>query len=101
MKAFLTMSNPVKEQQGQHVLNACLAWTLVAALFALRRVNRGFVQYNLVIEQSAPADAMTPGTVYRFYVEANDASDKLSAIFGNDESPLVISTLLMGFSTRR
>ena len=46
-------------------------------------------QYDLTIEQSAPAAA--PGMTYRFYVEANDASDKISAVFGNDESPLVIS----------
>ncbi|MAO87512.1 MAG: hypothetical protein CL822_00855, partial [Crocinitomicaceae bacterium] len=50
----------------------------------------GLSQYDLTIEQSAPAAA--PGTVYRFYVEANDPSDKISAVFGNDESPLVIST---------
>ncbi|HCC64079.1 MAG TPA: hypothetical protein DEP62_02600, partial [Flavobacteriales bacterium] len=46
-------------------------------------------QYDLTIEQSTPAAA--PGMTYRFYVEANDASDKISAVFGNDESPLVIS----------
>ena len=47
-------------------------------------------QYDLTIEQSAPAAA--PGTVYRFYVEANDPSDKISAVFGNDQMPLVFST---------
>ena len=31
-----------------------------------------------------------PGTTYRFYVEANDPSDKFSAVFGNDQYPLVI-----------
>ena len=46
--------------------------------------------YKLIVEASAPAAAA--GTVYRFYVEANDATDKISAVFGNDESPLVIST---------
>ena len=49
-----------------------------------------FVQYDPTIEQSAPAAA--PGTVYRFYVEANDPSDRLIEIFGNAEAPLVIST---------
>ena len=48
--------------------------------------------YTLTIEASAPADATTPGTVYRFYVNANDATDKLSAVFGNDQSHLIIST---------
>ena len=46
--------------------------------------------YKLIVEASSPAAAA--GTVYRFYVEANDATDKISAVFGNDESPLVIST---------
>ena len=55
-------------------------------------------QYDLTIEQSAPAAA--PGTVYRFYVEANDPSDKISAVFGNDQMPLVFSHL-MGCSTPR
>ena len=50
----------------------------------------GYGQYNLTIEQSTPVAAA--GTVYRFYVEANDPTDKISAVFGNDEKPLVIST---------
>ena len=32
------------------------------------------------------------GTTYRFYVNAEDASDKISAVFGNDQMPLVINT---------
>ncbi|MGB2228695.1 MAG: hypothetical protein ACPHZB_04160, partial [Flavobacteriales bacterium] len=32
------------------------------------------------------------GTTYRFYVNASDATDKISAVFGNDQSPLVINT---------
>ncbi|MDC3397328.1 fibrobacter succinogenes major paralogous domain-containing protein [Flavobacteriales bacterium] len=49
----------------------------------------GYGQYNLTIEQSTPVAAA--GTVYRFYVEANDPTDKISAVFGNDQTPLVIS----------
>ena len=49
----------------------------------------GYGQYNLTIEQSTPAEA--PGTVYRFYVEANDPTDKISAVLGNAQTPLVIS----------
>lgn len=30
--------------------------------------------------------------VYRFYVNAADALDKLSAVYGSDSSPLVINT---------
>ena len=50
----------------------------------------GYGQYNLTIEQSTPVAAA--GSVYRFYVEANDPTDKISAVFGDDEQPLVIST---------
>ena len=32
------------------------------------------------------------GTTYRFYVNAEDATDKISAVFGNDEYPLVLNT---------
>ena len=32
------------------------------------------------------------GTVYRFYVNANDATDKLSAVFGNDQAHWSINT---------
>ena len=32
------------------------------------------------------------GTTYRFYVNASDATDKFSAVFGNNESALVINT---------
>ena len=49
----------------------------------------GYGQYNLTVEASDAVGA--GGTVYRFYVEANDPSDKISAVFGNDQSPLVIS----------
>ena len=30
--------------------------------------------------------------MYRFYVNLTDASDKFSAVFGNDQDPLVINT---------
>ena len=62
---------------------------LVLSLISLLTAT-AFGQYNLVIEQSTPAAAS--GTVYRFYVEANDPSDKMSAVFGNDQFPLVFST---------
>ncbi|MGB1362984.1 MAG: hypothetical protein ACPG56_00005, partial [Flavobacteriales bacterium] len=66
--------------------------SLVAALltFCAGSVGLSQEEYNLTIEQSAPAAA--PGTVYRFYVEANDPTDKMSAVFGNDQDPLVFST---------
>ena len=47
-------------------------------------------QCGLTIE-SSPAVLPEAGTVYRFYIEADDPTDKLSAIFGNDQMPLAIS----------
>ena len=68
-------------------MNLCYALMALLGLAPFMGVN---AQYDLTIEQSTPAAA--PGTVYRFYVEANDASDKISAVFGNDQMPLVFST---------
>ncbi|MDA0732530.1 MAG: hypothetical protein O2837_06670, partial [Bacteroidetes bacterium] len=48
-------------------------------------------QYSLTIESSEAVNV--PGnTVYRFYVNLTDASDKFSAVFGNDQDPLVINS---------
>ncbi|MDE0722432.1 MAG: hypothetical protein OSB28_03890, partial [Flavobacteriales bacterium] len=48
-------------------------------------------QYSLTIESSEAL--FVPGnTVYRFYVNLADASDKFSAVFGNDQDPLVINS---------
>ena len=69
--------------------NICLAFMALFALVPFTGIN---AQYSLTVEASAPAAATTPGMVYRFYVNANDATDKLSAVFGNDQAHLVIST---------
>ena len=48
----------------------------------------GISQYSLTVE-SAPA--VTEGfTTYRVYVNCDHANDQVSAIFGNNESPLSI-----------
>ena len=46
--------------------------------------------YYLTVE-SAPAVG-SGGTVYRFYVQANDGTDLMSAVYGTDEDNLVIET---------
>jgi len=46
--------------------------------------------YTLTVEASTPIVA--PGTTYRFYVDMTNASDRMSAVFGNNESPLEINT---------
>ena len=68
--------------------NICLA---IMALFALVPFTGINAQYSLTVE-SAPAAATAGNTTYRFYVNANDPADKLSAVFGNDQAHLVINT---------
>ena len=63
----------------------------ILTLAALMLATACFGQsYDLTIEQWPPASAQ--GSVYRIYIEANDPTDKLSGIFGNDQQPLVFST---------
>ena len=46
--------------------------------------------YALTVEA---APAVTAGlTTYRFYVEMQDATDRMSAVFGNDQASLLVST---------
>ena len=52
--------------------------------------SQATAQYTLTVEASSPAVAA--GTTYRFYVDMTDATDRFSAIFGNDQSPLSINT---------
>ena len=46
--------------------------------------------YTLTVESSVPSAA--PGTLYRFYVNSIDSTDKISAVFGNNDSPLTFVT---------
>ena len=50
----------------------------------------GYAQYSLTVE-SAPAVG-AGGTVYRFYVNMEDATDRMSAVYGNDNASLLVST---------
>ncbi len=49
------------------------------------------VAYTLTVESSA-ALHVAGNTVYRFYVNLLDPTDKFSAVFGNDQDPLVINS---------
>ncbi|MEC7694356.1 MAG: hypothetical protein VX446_08175, partial [Bacteroidota bacterium] len=50
----------------------------------------GSAQYDLTIDSSpAVQDGLT---TYRFYVNMADATDRMSAVYGNDEAQLFIST---------
>ena len=45
---------------------------------------REAVAYTLTVEANTPVAAA--GTTYRFYVDMTDATDRMSAIFGNDQA---------------
>ena len=49
------------------------------------------VPYPLLIE-SAPATTQAGSTVYRFYIQLQNATDRVSAIFGNQDDPLTVIT---------
>ena len=66
--------------------NICLAFMALFALVPFSGVN---AQYSLTVESTSAAH-VSGATIYRFYVNANDATDKMSAVFGNDEAHLVI-----------
>ena len=61
---------------------------LAGALFC--KVGFGQTPYTLTVEATTPVAAA--GTVYRFYVDMTDPSDRMSAVFGNDQAPLEINT---------
>ena len=53
--------------------------------------------YTMTVEASP---AVTPGsTTYRFYVDMQDATDRMSAVFGNDQSSLIVNTPAGAFSS--
>ena len=67
------------------VVAACLSTSGVSA-WAQNEVT----PYYLTVEATPAVGA--GGTVYRFYANASDATDKISAVFGTDEYNLVLNT---------
>ena len=65
---------------------------IASLTFCLGLTIPTFAQYSLIVESADPVGGSTSGMVYRFYVHTDDTSDKLSAVYGNDSSPLVINT---------
>ena len=63
--------------------------TLLACLILGMQFN-GLAQYTLTVTSEAAAGA--PGMVYRFYVDMQDATDRMSAVFGNDQASLLVNT---------
>ena len=63
--------------------------TLVAVVLATACFGQEGDGYTLEIE-TIEAQASS-GFVHKFYVTANDPTDKISTVFGNDQNPLVIS----------
>ena len=62
--------------------------TLLACLVLGMQFN-GFAQYTLTVTSEAAAGV--PGSmVYRFYADMQDDSDRMSAVFGNDQASLIV-----------
>ena len=55
------------------------------------------VAYPLVVE--ATPGVAAGSTVYRFYVQMQDATDRMSAVFGNDQASLLVNTPAGAFSS--
>ena len=65
---------------------------LVLFLVLLGTNNSAALAQDFTMSVEA-SPAVTAGlTTYRFYVNMNDSSDRMSAVFGNDQYPLSIST---------
>ncbi|MGB0179368.1 MAG: hypothetical protein ACPF8U_04850, partial [Flavobacteriales bacterium] len=62
--------------------------TLGAVLLFILQTT-GFAQYTLTVDA---APAVTAGlTTYRFYVDMQDPTDRMSAVFGNDQASLLVN----------
>ena len=63
--------------------------TLFCCIFSLNTNNLS-AQYSLTVESSLAA-AVPGATTYKFYVNMLDPTDRMSAVFGNNEMALDIS----------
>ena len=68
---------------GTHISRLLLAFLIVS----FSTLGRG--QYSLTVEAS-PASDPALGTTYRFYVNLQNSSDQISAVYGNNQSALII-----------
>ncbi|MDA0940624.1 MAG: hypothetical protein O2990_06455, partial [Bacteroidetes bacterium] len=75
----------------------CKAHTVLALLLVATLPTSSLAQYSLTVN-SAPAVG-TGGTVYRFYVNMTDPTDRMSAVFGNDQASLIINTPAGAFNS--
>ena len=70
---------------------------ILGALALLVVQTLGQAQYSLTVESEPAVGA--GGTVYRFYVDMQDATDRMSAVFGNDQASLLIDTPAGAFNS--
>ena len=54
-------------------------------------------QYTLTVEAALPCTAGS--TTYRFYVDMQDPTDRMSAVFGNDQASLLVNTPAGAFNS--
>ena len=75
-------------------LGSHLALLFVALLFSALKLD---AQYTLTVEA---VPAVTAGsTTYRFYVDMQDPTDRMSAVFGNDQASLLLNTPAGAFNS--
>ena len=70
------------------------SFLLFVSLFGAFTLN---AQYTLTVEATP---AITAGsTTYRFYVDMQDPTDRMSAVFGNDQASLLVNTPAGAFNS--
>ena len=61
----------------------------LCAIMALGLQTLGFAQYTLTVQES-PAVHDETLTTYRFFINMEDATDRVSAVYGNNDANLVV-----------
>ena len=68
-------------------ITSILALAITCVLLGLGTTSSA--QYCLTVEATSPA--ASNGTTYKFYVNMEDPTDRMSAVFGNNITPLVVN----------
>ena len=55
-------------------------------------VSASFAQYTLTVDTATAVDPAL-GTTYRFYINLEDATDQVSAVYGNNQTTLAVMRL--------
>ncbi|PCJ80538.1 MAG: hypothetical protein COA49_08705, partial [Bacteroidetes bacterium] len=82
--------HPINASKNKRTMSRTFKFILVATCCcSILFGTKAQAQYSLTVEASVPAAAA--GTTYRFYIDMTDPTDRMSAIFGNDQSTLELN----------